>query len=255
MYEHEFFPRSPWLSYNRKDYEYDEEGRLVKVISKRIQEKYPFEEILYESTISYSTIQMTEKGYIYDGVEYIFDLQDRLIQKNVLDANNDYMEFTDGKQYRIGDSYTSFTDNSYSEMGYYHSFRNFDIFVFDKWVENVCVFNEHGHLIQRTTRTSDDGVNWKRVTYTELEYEYNISNDVSNEKTLLKKTKNIVYAYSNAIHIVAEKAETVKIFDISGRPVIKQTVPQGTSIVNMAFGGLYFVKIGNESYKIFVKGL
>ena len=74
-------------------------------------------------TFDYSTIVMTEKGYIYNGFEYEIDELNRVTYiKNLtlpdnFFENGEYVEL-DGKQYRVEDMYFTYYEGGISALQY-----------------------------------------------------------------------------------------------------------------------------------------
>ena len=255
LYQHEFYPDQPFLSYVRTDYEYDEEGRLVKIVAKRIQpSETPSEIILDVYAFDYSTLKPTEKGYIYNDVEYELDNQGRLLYAKNLNAKDEYVEYTDGKKYRIGDDYYTYTDSSFTQF----NCSNY-VYMQVLWKETTFVFNNYGNTKRKTTRVSIGGINWRNAEIVDVEYMYNDTNsnsgdiDVSNERASLSKSNVTVYAYTGSIHIFTEKTTTVQIFDLTGRMIKQQAVLPGENKISISSNGICIVTIGNESFKVFVK--
>ena len=127
-------------------------------------------------------------------------------------------------------------------------------------MKDTIVYTENGDVKSKVMYTSDDGINWYKRHDSRTVYIYNGNNQthsggggVSNGN--IQKANTVVYALPGAIFISVGDAATVQIFDLTGRLVKRQDVPQGESRVNVESAGLYLVKVGNESFKIFVKTL
>ena len=265
IYGHPASPQQTYgiSGYMRTDFEYDEEGRMIRLVGDWIGQKAdPNRDYRYEKTWDYSNIQMTEKGYIFNGVECELDDQGRITLIKRKAPEERFEEYIDGKMYRINDSFYAYTDSSITEFGCFplfdrpHEFADSPL----QWMLSTDVFTEHGDEKSHSMFISDDGINWRQIHNAKTVYIYNdngSSQTHSNEGEVLSnivtKTNTTVSAHSGLILIYTENAITVQIFDISGRPVKKQTVPQGESRISIASAGLYFVKVGNESFKIFVR--
>ena len=244
------------FGYMRTDYEYDEEGRLIRTEMNWIEQSDNKEEMPpVIKTWDYSTIQKTDKGYIYNNIEVELDDQGRIVYwKNAADQEGMFVEYN-GKKYRLDDAYFSYTDSSYTDLVI--SILDYDP-LFLSWMESTSVFNEYGDLKSETMKTSFDGVNWDCFQYLS-EYVYNSHGDktnsgdidMSNEITYHSSTK--VYASSGEIRIYSESGATAQVFDVSGRLVKQQSVPSGESCISVSAAGFYVVRIGNDSFKVFVR--
>ena len=283
-----------------EDYEYDNEGRIVrKETSWGEPLTNPFEEpektFMAEQIWDYSSIRMTEKGYILENMECELDGQGRITylkyypEKDAIVDNPDWDEIEgrqwyyvgrktswisyvkggnpllpvdgvyylypgdpsivelDGKQYRTGDVYYTYTDSSYTAFS---CFKNTDGLV--GWNKSTYVYNENGDETSHVMIVSDDGINSRTVQNSETVYQtYSGDGDVSNEN--LRKTNTVVYARSGTICISAENAATVQIFDLAGRTVKQQALSAGENRIGISTNGFYIVRVGNESFKVFVR--
>ena len=213
----------------------------------------PSEIILNENTYDYTTVQRTEKGYIFGGILYELDNKGRLIYAQLVDAKEEFIEYKDGKKYRTGADYITYTDSSYTSFGYYQP-GNMVLGMSDRWVETTYVFDKNGNDIGRTVMISIDGISWRIWDKYEKEYLFNNEEiDVSNHRTALPKTNSAVYAYSGYIYIFTERSATAQIFSLTGRMIIQQAVLPGENRISVSTGGFYIVTVGNESFKVFVR--
>jgi len=252
LYRHEFDPLYPGMSYVREDYEYDENGLLIKIVVKRINHSStPSEDILNEYTYDYSTVQMTENGYVFDGFEFELDQQGRLIFAKEVNAKKDYIEYSDGKKYLIGAVYYSYTDSSYSSFGFFQP-GNMVLGMSDRWIETTEFFDENGNNISKVVKVSVDGINWFLWTKVEKEYVYSGDSGTKSDIAIEGKTNTIVSAHFGAIHIFIEYAAKMQIFDFSACLIKQQTLSAGENMINVP-SGYYIIKVGNDSYKVFVR--
>ena len=260
LYQHEFHPRHPLQWYVREDYEYNEDGRMIKLTVKEIKPgETPSEEILNVYTYDYSTIRMTEKGYIFGysfdekgDMEFETDELGRLIHAKYVNGMDEYVEYTDGKKYLIGAAYYSYTDSSWTSFGYSQP----DIMVPgmpDMWVEITYVFDENKNVKQRTSMVSTDGINWNLSGKMETEYVYSGDSGNRTSNSAVDNTTTVVYAHSGAIHIFTENAGLVQIFDLFGRLIKQQAVTPGENRISVPVGGFYIVRVDSESFKVFVR--
>jgi hypothetical protein len=249
-----------WGGYNgyvRTDYEYDTEGRLIREELNSINLDENTKEFQGEKVWDYSSIQMTEKGYIYGGVECELDSIGRITLLKCKTPFDRFVEF-EGKTYRLNDAYYSYTDTSFTEYGCYPYFDHPNDFAESPfhWMRSIYVYNEYGDQKEYSMFIAEDGINWRLVEYYRMEYAYNASRTnfetgVSNDYA--SQSKTTVYAHSGAVYVVTDNATTVQVFDISGRLVKQQAVSQGENRINVPSSGLYFVKVGNESFKVFIR--
>ena len=255
-----FFSNGQLTGTSHEDFLYDEEGRLVRHMQTwHDPEKTPSGEVVFLKTYDFSTLQLTEKGYIFEGAVYEFDGQGRMTFAALLDGKDEFVTL-DGKEYLAGADYYTYTDSSYTKFSRVRTGEKMYGWP-DLWEETVYVFYENGNEKSKTVKGSTDGLNW--FIFEILEYGYIYANesgeaqtyagdgDVSNE--ISAQTGTAVYALSGAILITAENAATVQIFDMAGRLVKQQTLPQGESRISIASAGLYFVKAGNETFKVYVR--
>jgi len=258
LYDHAM-PRQMWgrNGYLRTDYEYDEEGRIVRYEMNWIDVSTNTKTFQGEKNWDYSSIQKTEKGFIFNGVECELDEQGRITLIKYKTPFDKFVEL-DGKQYRVNDEYYTYTDSSYTSFGCFpvfdrpHEFEESPL----QWMKSTGIYNENGDLKAEYMVYSDDGINWKLANHFQTEYAYSNSQthsagDVSNFN--VNKTNTLVYAQTGAIQIVTENSATVQIFDIAGRKVKQQALAAGENRISLSSGGFYFVKIGNESFKVFVR--
>jgi len=253
-----FHPQYPTHQHWREDYEHDADGRLTKIVRDFIwpdgvpDVDPPIDTTRFVITYDYSTVQMTENGYIFDGIEYELDNHGRLTHAKYVNSKDEFVEFTDGKKYRIDSPYYSYTDSSWTSFGYYQP-GDMVPGMPDQWIETTYVFDENENEKQRTVRVSSDGINWTIHELTKTEYVYSSAVGIPMLTPPAAQTGTTVYAHSGAIHIVAENAVRVQIFDLFGRLVKQQAVMPGENRISGLSGGFYIVSVSNESYKVFIK--
>ena len=258
LYQCVYYPNHPLTYYVREDYQYNEEGQVIKIVAKEIRPgETPSEVFLNEYTYDYSTVQLTDKGYIFDGRQFDLDQDGRLVYsyyaKGHEEYKEEYIEYVDGKKYRIGADYYTYTDSSYTASGYYQP-GNMVLGMTDMWIEVTHVFYENGNYKGKRSRVSVDGVNWKPLNIVEHEYIYAnvINSDIPSENSPVIKTNTEVYTFSGEIHILTGNNVMVQIYDLSGRLVKKQTVSAGENQISLS-SGFYLVKVGNETFKVYVR--
>jgi len=257
LYDYQYSPLHPLLEYVRTNYEYDEDGRVVKEVQTSIKpsENYS-EKFLGERVYDYSSIQFTEKGYIFENIEYEFDDQERLTCMIYLSLGNELIKYSDGREFRKNAFYYTYTDSSFTEFGNWTmSYAILDRP--DLWIENIYVFNENGSVEWFKKNESEDGINWHNRAKTKVEYVYSNdprSDDIgTTDNVSIFKSKTVVYGLSREIYISNEKATTVQVFDITGRLVKQQELTAGENRIRVNNGGFYIVKSGNETFKVYVK--
>jgi len=258
IYGRNYYGRVPFglPGYMQSDYEYDEKGRLVRTETNSTE---PSGKITFigESKWDYSTIKPTEKGFIFNGIECELDDQGRYTLIKYFAREDSIVEFFDGKKYRVNDMYYSYTDSSLTEFGCRYRGNGTLARRGDpvEWIKSTDVYNENGDVISNTMYVIRDGdVNWRLTSNYITEYRSKMKTygggDVSNDN--IRKTNTAVYARPGAIQIYSENAVTVQIFDLTGRAVKQQALSKGESKMGIT-SGFYFVKVGNESFKVYVK--
>jgi len=261
LYSYGLNPGQP--GYMRHDYEYDDEGRVVRIevnyikLSKN-QTDNPEKEFMYEQTWDYSTIQMTEKGFIYEGIACELDDQGRITLIKDFANGDSIVEYSDGKKYRVNDIFYSYTDSSFTEFGYLYLGNKSYARPGDpvKWIKATTVFNESGHATGGTLSISQDGSNWRLDRSWKQVYKSKTETPSGNDdasKFIHNKTNTTIYAHSGTIVISNGNAATVQIFDLTGRLVKQQALPAGENRISIFPDGFYIVRVGNEAFKVFVK--
>ena len=243
LYWREFVPNYPLRHYVRDDYEYDKEGRLVRIIVKYIHpEGSPPADTVRVITYDYSTVITMPKGYIFNNVEYELDNCGRVVHEKFLVRDDVFGEF-DGEKYRLGDNYYSYNDSSYIMWHYWTG----------SLFKTTTVLNERGDEKLKTCYYSPDGINWSLYERIEREYVYSTNSGTLNNNSYAGKTNTTVYAHDGAIHISTENAATVQIFDVTGRLIKQQSVLEGETQINAPSSGVYIVKVSHDSFKIFIR--
>jgi len=252
LYSHHVFSGEnfgPMPGYLRTNYEYDDEGRIVREEIYNIDPSgNPQEKLLAEQVWDYSTIQMTDKGFIYNDIECETDDQGRITLIKLF-AKEDTIVELDGVKYRVNDDFYTYTDSSYTEFGCYYANSNTTPEGPIQWMISTVVFNENGYEKFSTMSVSEDGKNWRPIRELQTMYIYS-GDDVSNFS--IPKTNTSVYAQFGSIYVFTENFTNVKLYDINGRLVKQQALSTGENRINVDNGGFYIVKVGNESFKVFI---
>ena len=258
LFWREYNPHYPLMQHSRTDFEYDDEGRLNKIVIDYVwpdgvpEQDPPVDTTKTVFTYDYSTVQKTEKGYIFNGIEYEFDYKGRLTYQNAVDAKVEMIEYTDGTKYRMGATYYTYTDSSCTAFGCYQP-GDMVLGMPDVWVETAYVFDSNENMKLKTVRVSHGGVNWILHELTTWEYVYSSAGENPVHTPPAAQTGTTVYAHSGAIHIVAENAALTRIFDMFGRLIKQQTVSPGENRIDISSTGFYIVTVSNESFKVFIK--
>lgn len=238
-------------------YEYDEEGRLTKLTETCIERPSVNmeEKILRVETFDYSTVRMTEKGYIFDkfNCEYELDELGRVTRIKYLSDEDEYVEYVNGKTYRTGDAYFSYTDSSCTSFSYAR-LGDMMLGAENHWVKSVYVFNEKGYAKSEIHTVSKDGKDWNTIHHYEYSYVYstdNRSDDVT-ENPLVENSRTTVYAIDGGVMVVSEMCATAQIYNLYGQLVKQQPVSAGENRINVS-KGLYVIVVGDFSCKVYVR--
>jgi hypothetical protein len=242
----------PDYVYEKTEHEYDTEDRVSKVTVKEVEALSGRERIVSVSTYDYSTLKMTEKGYVYGGYEYELDADNRVTYLKNLAAPDEYREL-DGKKYRVGDSYYTYFDGGLSLLRREKT-SYWILGAEDRWVKVDYFYNENG-LLENTYSSVDDGATWTVWEKRESRYAYaeNVKTDDapnSNERPDPSVAK--VYGIAGAIVVSTGNDAEVCIYNTTGNVVKKQPVYEGTTQITVP-GGLYFVTVNHHSCKVIVK--
>ena len=256
LYDYYFSPLNPFNEYVKTYYEYDEEGRVVKEVQKIVKPSENLSEtFLSERMYDYATVQMTEKGYIFENIEYEFDDQGRLTCMKYLNLGNEVVN-KDGKEYCKNACYYTYTDDSYSELVIW-TMNYFVLGKTDLWVENTFGFGENGNLEWCKQIESEDGINWITRGKNKVEYVYlneSRSDEIGTTYNLsIVKTNTVVKGLSGEIYISTENATTVQLFDLTGSLVKQKALSVGENRISVSKGGFYIVKVGKESFKVYAR--
>ncbi|MDR0699940.1 MAG: T9SS type A sorting domain-containing protein [Tannerella sp.] len=245
----------PGSLYEKVEYEYDTEDRVSKVTVKEIESILDMEvRTVSVNTYDYSTLKMTEKGYVYNGYEYELDSNNRVTYLKNLSTPDEYREL-DGKKYRVQDSYYTYFEGGLSVL---RREKTSDMIRgwADRWVKVDYYFNENGNgTFKNTYYSVDDGETWTIWEKTETRYAYveNVkSGDIPNTNGSVESSGTKVHGISGAIVINTENNVQACIYDTTGKVVKKQSVNAGAVQISVP-GGLYFVTVNNHSYKVIVK--
>jgi hypothetical protein len=228
------------------DYEYDSTGRLSKSTLRYINGDGK-DSLVSETIIDYSTVQYTEKGYIYDDYEYEFDDLGRVTHIQYLNDPDEYKEL-DGKTYRIGDSYFTYFEGGVLVLCYERVSKN--IYGWDdRWVKTDYGFRKDGY--SKNVNTSFDGKVWSVWEKTETRYVYN-SGDGADANENIESPASKVYGIANAVVINSADKAAVSIYNFTGQIVKHQQV--GTGITQIPLPkGLFLVTVNDKHYKVVVK--
>jgi len=258
---HDFKFRSEPSEYTEQFYKYDDEGRLIQLTYyrgiKNPDGSKKEENLESDSYFDYSKIQMTENGYIFNDfkLEYLLDASGRVTQIKILENEDKYVEYIDGKKYRYDDTYYTYTDSSCTSFGYYHVADDMHGLP-DRWLKSEYIFNEKGDLKMRTSSASLDGVNWAIVNKYEYDYRYlnktsSAYNQTGNE-LLEKESHTQAYGIDDAIMIIAENDATARVYSMHGQLVKQQKVSSGKNSIRVP-KGFYIVNVEGTSFKVFVR--
>ena len=237
-------------------YEYDSEGRMSHIAlwvrnSPRSNGTVT-DSLLDETFYDYSTLQYTENGYIYDGYEYEMDEQGRVTHIKNLMNPDEYREFSDGKLYRLGDTYYTYSDREVTVFSYTLVSKNV-MGAPDRWIRAHYYWSEDGTRFFSDEHSLDDGVNWtatgKSITYY-LYAVHNNSDETINE-TVSESTANACGVWGAVAVNTRDKAQ-VSVYNATGQIVKQQQVNAGITQISVP-KGLYFVTVNNISYKVIVR--
>ena len=244
--------------YPKEEYEYDAQGRVSKKTTKEVGSATGKEKIISVETYDYSSLVMTEKGYIYGGSEYELDASNRIIYEKKLNTPeeyfkpDEYMEL-DGKKYRVGDSYYTYFEGGFSVFKYERT-SYWMLGWADRWTKTDNYFSENGRIT--TTYYSLDGIKWDVWEKTESRYAYadgvvkGGADPTKNEE--IQSSLSEVYGISGAIIVNTDNNAEVSIYNTTGTVLKKQSIITGTTQIAVP-GGLYFVVVNNNSYKVIVR--
>jgi hypothetical protein len=239
----------PEYLYEKTEHEYDSENRVSKVTVKQVGSISGVESIFSINTYDYAALEMTEKGYIYNGYEYELDQLNRVTYLKTLDSPDEYKEL-DGKEYCIADSYFTYFEGGLSVI------RNERTSVMilgwpDRWVKVDYFFNEDSRL--KNTYISLDGKEWTVWEKSETRYVYATnSGEFPNSNESIASSGTNVYGTSGAIVVSTENNAQASIYSTTGQVVKKQAVNAGTTQITVR-SGFYFVTVDNKTYKVIVR--
>jgi hypothetical protein len=241
--------------YEKTEYEYDAQNRVSKVTTKEVESLSGREQIVNVYTYDYSTLRMTEKGYIYNGYEYELDSLNRITYLKNLSSEDEYRELY-GKRYRVQDSYYTYFEGGFSVLRWEETSKNILGWV-DRWVKVDHFFIENGRL-QNTYYSVDNGETWAVWEKIETRYAYVENVKSGGDNPSLNESPELsggttVYGISGAIVVSTGNGAQACIYDTTGRVVKKQPVYKGTTQITVPGRGLYFVVVNNHSYKVMVR--
>jgi YD repeat-containing protein len=196
-----------------EEYEYDASGRLTKLSEWSVPGVF--------KNYDYSTIVYTDSSHILNGIEYVFDSEDRLI--------------------RVGE-----VTYNYFEDGYEEILNSFDKLTYH--------FLENGYLSKRIfhRKLQADG-QWLINETWETEYRYKDDNTNNpNSNIIIETAFPKVYGADGAAMIHSDKPEKVRIFSIAGTLVWNVQTASGSHSIPL-LKGVYFVVFENKTYKVMVR--
>jgi len=266
LYRHDAHPFGESMqAYMREEFEYDKDGRLSKHVTKWISNfDTPSEKILSVSTYDYAKIRMTKEGYIFNSIthdferdeivvyesEYKLDDKGRVVQA-IYDDKNDYIEYIDGKKYRIDAVYYSYSDNSYTMFGYYKT-GNLVQGRQDMWWETTFVFDDYGNQKSKTVMVSTDGSDWTVWEKTETEYVFSADYENRTDNLMNGKVAPKVYGVDGAVMILSDLPAIIRVYSVSGLFIKEIKMKPGNLSIPLP-KGLSIIMVGNEVYKAMVR--
>jgi hypothetical protein len=198
-------------SYDLQEFEYDTENRVSKITNKIVsfESGVETETLVNTELYDYSTIKMTNKGYIYNGYECEMDALNRITYlKNLTEMPNgyyepEYMELN-GKKYRVGDKYYTYSDGAVSTFGYERT--SFSMIGWsDRWVKVDYFFNDEGQISYKNSYYSFDGETWEVWEKRETRYAYVEHNNTDVRNICIDSSNVNVYGISGAIIVNSDK--------------------------------------------------
>ena len=240
-----------YRNYLRTDYEYDDEGRVIREVTNGVDPSTNPPTITFraEQLWDYSKIQITKKGYIFDNREFELDDLGRITLIKELFVVDDTIAVINGKEYHVNDSHLSYTDSSYTWFSFSYIGSRTLRDEPTSWENYTYFYDEDGNEIKCIGFRSDDGINWRFTCNTRAEYK---SSNTPSSNDLFPKSTVAVYSQPGTICINTEKAGALQIFDLAGRLVKQQALSAGESSISIT-PGLFFVRFDNQTFKIFVR--
>jgi len=221
----------PWYVGNQLFYEYDSEGRLIK--ERSIDYFYDFKNdktiTFRDNIITYdlSTVNYIENGYIFNGVTYLFDEKDRLLERIQVKDTSKYVYYDDLDEHGY-DLYIK------RELG-----SSKDGFFFDKNGLLTKYLTYRRFLSGVTTPSS----------ITDYSYHFSSKNPTSN--SLMSDSPKIYGIIGNLI-VNTEKPEWISVYSLSGQ-LIKKVYIQGNNQQIPLPKGIYIVKSDQNTTKVLVR--
>ena len=245
-------------SYDLQEFEYDTENRVSKITNKivSIESGVETETLISIELYDYSTIKMTNKGYIYNGYECEMDALNRITYLKHLTVPNgfyephEYMELN-GKKYRVGDKYYTYSDGMVSTFSYERTsywMLGWD----DRWVKVDYFFNDEGQIIFKNSYYSLDGETWEVWEKRETRYAYVEYKNTDVQNKYLDSSNVNVYGISGSIVVNSDKDTEISIYNITGQKICHQHVQMGATTIPVNVKGFYFVIVNNKSHKVIV---
>lgn len=210
-------------------YEYDSVGRYAKTNHITYNENQHI--TLNSITLhDYSNVIYTDSGYIFNGVTYSFDENNRLI-KEVSGRDTAYIYIT---------TYNYHNDNHGYDI---ERETNSWCFVGDRKVEHR--FDENGLLLKST------GYGFSPDPDNLAEYSYSFRSKDPTNNSFVSVPANI-YGVTGGLMISSNQPEQVFIYSLSGQ-LIKKAYVQGSNQQIPLAKGIYIVKSNSKTTKVIVK--
>jgi len=237
--------------YHKEEIEYDSKNRISKVTWKAVGSVSGKDSITGMDLYDYSTIKMTDKGYIYGDYEYELDALNRVTYLKALNnpdvfyEPNEYFELN-GKKYRVGDFYYTYFDGWITLLQYEKTS------MYAKWKKIDYFFHENGML--QNIYYSFDGETWDAWEKKEVRYAYtSVATQNSNPNVYpWNNYATTVYGIFGIICINTDKDAKVSIYNSAGRKISQHFVHTGVTQIRVSEKGLYLVTVNDKSYKVIV---
>ncbi|MDR1332432.1 MAG: DUF6383 domain-containing protein [Tannerella sp.] len=237
-----------WIVVLEAEFEYDAQGRITKEID-YWQPQRSFEH-------DYSTMVETDNGFIFEGLEYVFDSEGRLVQTKSTDPNNpygvtSYTYFENGYEVKrrgaYSTTYPEHIDLSYKDVYYFQE---------DGYLSRSYTFVERNDLTyERYGAYAEpyfpDEKEWLVIRIAEAEYYHHYNLDYYPQKASDAATGQQVFGTNGAIVIQTDNPLPVSVYAVTGQ-LIKQTVAGAGSTTVPVPKGWYVVAAGMETYKVLI---
>lgn len=260
----------PEKEFNVVKYNYGKDGRLLKEEHyDRLTDK-PTKGKLYESLDYQYT--MTDSGYVLSvterlnidtgkdsiakhKVEILLDKKGRVTVWKIKDkqAEEAYVTGDDGKRYRVGDTYYSYTDSSYSSVSFKRGGKELirDQITPDRWYKHDYIFNKKGlQTKKRFSIRPKDSKEWKMWDIEGYFYFYKDGNPHSNIR--IGKASGRVYGTVGGAVVETEQTVEAAVYTFGGQPVKRQRIGAGTTRIPLP-AGFYLITLNGTGHKVIVK--